>query len=305
MGEAQKAEAQAVAELVEAKPRVFQLDEREVIVVPGPNGAAQVLSTRKLLEPYDEGPRHRHGIARFSDLDSFVLHVERFKGSTSALFADNNDGAPALVSVFDYHQGGADVTMDDGGSATARWCKHRGVYRFPLSEEWQAWTNASKAPMTQAQFAEFLESRIVDIIDPKKAGESIGLLVEQLGVTPVYPAAVLEVSRGLTIRQNSTVANHVTLATGETQLQYATEHSDEKGQPIKVPGAFLIGIPVFEEGDSFQALVRLRYRIVDRAVRWSIEVFGLDRLLDVAFRTACSDARDRTMLPLFYGTPEA
>lgn len=62
---------------------------------------------------------------------------------------------------------------------------------------------------------------------------------------------------------------------------------------------------MFEEGDSFQALVRLRYRIVDRAVRWSIEVFGLDRLFDVAFRTACTDARDRTMLPLFYGTPEA
>lgn len=305
MGEAQKAEAQAVAELVEAKPRVLQLDEREVIVVPGPNGAAQVLSTRKLLEPYDEGPRRRNGIAHFSDLDSFVLHVERFKGSASALFADKNGGAPKLVSVLDYHRGGEDYLKANGESATAQWCKHRGVYQFPLSEEWEAWTTASKAPMTQAQFAEFLESRIVDIIDPKKAGESISLLVEQLGVTPVYPAAVLEVSRGLTIRQNSTVANHVTLATGETQLQYATEHSDEKGQPIKVPGAFLIGIPVFEEGDSFQALVRLRYRIVDRAVRWSIEVFGLDRLLDVAFRTACSDARDRTMLPLFYGTPEA
>ena len=64
------------------------------------------------------------------------------------------------------------------------------------------------------------------------------------------------------------------------------------------------GIPVFEGGDLFQVLVRLRYRIVERTVRWILEPHDMKRVFDVAFEAACEEARDKTVLPLFYGTPE-
>lgn len=144
------------------------------------------------------------------------------------------------------------------------------------------------------------------MIDPKRAGEGLAELVRDQGLALASPSRLLELSKGLTVRVNSRVAAAVVLASGETQLSYATEHQDDKGLPLKVPTAFAIAIPVFERGDAFQFLVRLRYRVVQSSVTvtWILSVHNTERALAVAFEEACTTAKDQTDLPLFFGSPE-
>ncbi|TXH10344.1 MAG: DUF2303 family protein, partial [Hyphomicrobiaceae bacterium] len=49
---------------------------------------------------------------------------------------------------------------------------------------------------------------------------------------------------------------------------------------------------------------RLRYRVKDGALTFWYELWGIDRVFELAFTDVCNLARDQTGLPLFYGTPE-
>lgn len=285
-------------------PTEIAPEERRVYVTFDGKGDPHYQSARKLLAEYDTRPRHRQGTATFEDLESFIRHANRFKGESSALFASRS-GAPTLTSVIDYHDAGPEPTDGDlEGQGRARFGKHRGVYRFPLADEWRAWTGV-KADLSQADFAAFLESRVLDIIDPKRAGDGLQDLLRDLGgLALASPSRILELSRGLAVRVNAKVATAVSLASGEAQFSYATEHQDAQGAPLKVPSAFAIVVPVFERGEAFQLLVRLRYRVSQGAVTWTIAVHNADKALAIAFEGACEEAQAKTELPLFFGTPE-
>lgn len=296
-----RTEADAVAEIVTSTnrhARVVDLAEKQVIVTIDERGTPKLVSTRELLAPYDTKPERRRGTAILEDLDSFVAHTNRFKGPTSALFASLGDGAPRLTAVLDYHQPGDDTFSG------ARFGQHRGLYKFPLSEEWRAWMAVAGKALTQQAFAEFLETRVIDVIDPKRAGESIADLAADLGISLTTPSRLLELSKGLQVRVNSKVAQAVSLSNGETQFSYATEHQDDKGAPLKIPNAFLIGIPVFDREDAYQLLVRLRYRVREGSVSWSLEPHNTSKALADAFEGACKEAQEQTILPLFFGSPE-
>lgn len=253
-------------------------------------------SVKRLVDEHRSQPERRVGTARLGDLDSFVAHAVRFKGASSALFANPSPTSPSLTAVFDYHPMGAEG---------ARFCQHRSVYAFPVSEEWQAWTALAGKPMSQEAFALLIENRIVDVADPAGVGETAKAFASTIGCDFASPSRLLDLSRGLSIRVSSKVAKSVNLATGETQLQYAEGHTGEDGAPLKVPGAFLLAIPVYKAGALYQVPARLRYRVSGGSVAWSVDLWGADRVFDHAFREACSAAEERTGLPLFVGSPES
>lgn len=111
-------------------------------------------------------------------------------------------------------------------------------------------------------------------------------------------------ARGLAVTVDSKVTNAVNLATGEGQLSYAEEHRDAGGQSLKVPGALLIAVPVFRSGFAYQIPVRLRYRVKDGNVTWTLAMYRPERYFDDAFMGACERVREETALPLFVGSPE-
>lgn len=270
-----------------------------------PNGSGCYTIAAKagdLIEQRQTGPRRKRGTATLYDLDSFIGHVRRFADEHSVLFGNRVPTNPELVCVIDYHEGGAADGRWEGKSP--RWCQHRASYTFPLSQQWKTWKAATQKPMTQADLAELLEANIQDLIEPSAAGDVTRAELQRLQVEPASPAAVLTVSRGLAVRQASEIKNAQVLATGETQLVYSTTHTDERGQPLSVPSAFLLAIPVFEGGAAFVLPVRLRYRLVEGRISWSLKITRADATLDTAVREACESARDKTGLPLFYGSPE-
>lgn len=253
-------------------------------------------SVAKFADEYRVEPRLRVGTAKMYDLASLIAHVNRFKDCDSVIFADTDRNNPSITAVLDYHRVGA--------TSKPRFGKHLSKYTFPVSDEWLAWTGVHGDEMGQQDFAEFIESHLVDVIDPSSAGESAKQYAEKCGVTFGTPSRLLELSRGLSISVGEKVVQAYNLQSGEKQIQFSETHSDSAGAPLKVPGAFLIGIPVFRADARYQVCVRLRYRKREGSLTWAMDLWRHEEVFDAAIRQACQFVSDGTQLPLFVGTPE-
>lgn len=297
----ERGDAQAIIDEVQRLHGVelLELARNHVAVVPT---GKSLQSLKPLLDEYLQRPERRAGAAQLESLVSLIDHANRFKGDTSALFASaGGQGAPpSLQVVIDYHQKGPPT--NDGHSA--RFCEHRGVYQFPLSDEWIEWNLIAKETMSQEDFAELLEDRIADILPVEGRSEESLEFANQLGITLASPARLLALSRGLSVKVDQKVAHHTNPASGQGSIAWQEEHSDEAGQPLEIPGGFFIGIPVFKHGDLYTVPVRLRYRVRQQKVTWTIKLHRLDVIFRDAFEDACAIAQTKTELPLFYGTPE-
>lgn len=298
---ANTSDAAAIAEVVarSADPQVIELGEvgdRKVRAILRTR-AFKVESIKPLLDEFATAPERKSGTATLKDLKSFIAHVKRFADADSALFADPTRGSPSIQAVLDYHR-------QDGAP---RFGAHRSRYEFPLSDEWKKWSAASRegASASQLAFAEFIEDRIGDIVAPT-GSTAEKALAEALGLTFATPSRLLELSRGLSVRVEQTIGAAHKLDSGESRMVFSTEHKDEAGTELKIPGAFLIAIPVFESGVRYTIPVKLRYR-VDKgrgSVSWSLILHHREQVFDDALREACELAAKETGLPLFVGSPE-
>jgi uncharacterized protein YfdQ (DUF2303 family) len=298
MADLQKPEAQAVAEIVEksVEPRLVDLpDGHKAFVAPT---AIRPTSVKALMDEYLTAPERRKGTAKLADLDSFIAHVNRFKDSDSAVFcaADFDAMSAGLTSVLDYHRAGSE--------SAPRFGTHRGSYAFPFSDEWKAWNDVSGEKMEQAAFAALLEDRIADVCDPATAGVFAIQLAAQLGVDFASPSRLLGLSRGIEINVDRRIAQVVKLDSGEARISFEETHSGPGGADLKVPGGFLLQIPVFQGDAPYQIPARLRYKAVGPTIVWTVELYRLDRAFRDALSKACDRVRAETGLPMLMGSPE-
>ncbi|MDB4993662.1 MAG: uncharacterized protein JWM74_1094, partial [Myxococcaceae bacterium] len=270
-----------------------EMRSAEVLMLPR---GMRAHSVKAFLDEYRTAPERRKGTAKLQDLASFIAHAKRFKNTDSALFANPDPKAPSLTSVIDYHH--------SGPKDYARYGEHRGLYCFPLSDEWKAWTSLAGVGMSQEVFAAWVEDHITDVADPRAAGETAKALAQTIGAEFASQARLLELSRGLSIRVGQRLKTKVNLDSGECSLQFESEHQDETGAPLKIPGAFLLALPVFKTGAAYTVAVRLRYRTSGASVTWYVDLYRADRIFDHAFNEACEQAQTETELPLFVGAPE-
>lgn len=303
-----RTDAQAIIEAVRELHGVEVLDAEqvdaclagEVVVVPK---GMTVQDLRPLIDARLGAPRRTKGTARHTTLASFIDAVNRFKNTAlvgegvemwSAVFATDDMAAPKLLCVVDYH-----------GPYQPRFGEHLIEYAFPLSDEWRAWQAAfASKGMSQAEFAALLEDRITDVIEVGAVGERGQKMAESLGLSLAGSASVLALSRGISIKAETRVNSITNLSTGEGKILFEEKHGDEGGGAVRVPGGFVIGIPVVRGGPLFQVFVRIRYRLSGGAIVWSFTPHRLDAVFRAAFEEACGEVREKTGVPLFYGTPE-
>lgn len=311
-----KTEAEAVADLVKSFDK-----EAKVIPVTSPTGVEVNILTlprgdsivtesiKKYIDEWRTEPERREGTATMTDINSFIAHVNRFKTSESAIFADSNKSQPGLLAVLDYHEAvnvGEALNLD----AQAQFCRHRTQYKFPVSQEWKDWNENNGRKMTQGEFAVFIEEHIRDVLVPptfqgelseqdQKLLKDVTLLTGRLA----GPEKLMALSRGFAVTETSKVLSVTNLSTGEYNVAFGAEHADEEGQKLDVPSMFLIGIPVFDNGPAYRVQVRLRYR-KGSSVTWFYEMFQQKEAFKDAIKDACQQAEEGTGLPLFVGSPE-
>lgn len=319
--------AQTVADLMRVNGAVEMFDQNKIdvdletpLIVSVPDGKKLQNLTGQLREA--QGflkPIQRKGTAHMTTLQSVIDWANRFKGDESVLFAKNDDRAPSLTCIADYHLAGSPTIDRDSGDPTARHCNHRATYAFPLSKKWLAWMAFSGEGHSGVEMGAFLEDNILDVIDPPIQLTSPGIagaeatesdlrlidIARRLEGSYGNGAQLLGMAKSFTVNETADymVANNST--TGEATIQVKSEHLDGTGQPIKVPKLFLIGIPVFENGPAYRLPVRFQYRKSGATVKFFLTVHDPRHAKDHAFDEAVSHAAAETGLPLMMGTPEA
>lgn len=275
----------------------------------------------EVFQPYRTKPARLNGTAELTSIKSLIQHVNRFKDSSSALFARDDRSAPSITAVYDYHHATSLVGESSGGAAfvpvfvddrndCARFGMHRASYCFPLSDEWERWVGASGKVFTMTEFAQFIEDNIGDVVDMGDApalegdlGRYIGIITGGTGKIG-SPTTLVNLSKNLVINEESTIGEGVNLQSGEQAIQFVSRHTDGAGGPVRVPALFVIAIPIFANGALYQIAARLRYRKQNGRPVFFYELWRIDRAFDHAFSEACAQVEEETGLPLMLGTPE-
>lgn len=296
--------------------------ERKPIVVPievGDQKAASLLvpagyqlhGLKPLLDAFRLQPELRAGTTQLHDLASFIAWTNRFRDADSVIYAVDQVDRLSLTAVIDHDREG-----EEEANAKARFGRHRGVYEFPLSREWKEWQGACGQPLGTADFAEFFERRIADVMPPPYGIDGLGeqvfnsqdpeirKLVETLGKRFATPAEIVKLTRGIEINVDARAVSKIDRDTGEHQIEFAEENGTGTDR-VKPPNAFLIAIPVLHNGVPVLMAVHLRYRVGNGKVSWILELHQPERVIEEVFAQALRQVEEETALKPLRGVAPA
>lgn len=256
-----------------------------VAIVESAGGGRHVELLEDVLEALDDrrpGPRTRSGRRVYTEVDSFIGAVRRWATPTAVIYAQT--AGFSFEAVLDDHPAGA--------SGTA-WCADRADYACPRSNEWKIWTEQDGKGMTQLAFAEFVESRLEDMIDPAKQNPPLE------GSFPA-PLDVLTMARNLQIFTKGTYSRSFDPTSG--QYEFINKNENAVGSTV-IHRAFLIAIPVFDGGERYQLEARIRFGLVEGVPRFSFTLHRRTEVERLAFDKVRGKVAAETKLPVFAGTP--
>lgn len=298
-------------------PAGFDLTKSHLVTVPDHRTVKDLTSDHRAAAQFLK-PARRTGTAKLKDLASLIGWANRFKGETSALFANPNMAAPTLTCIADYHASGPVDVTNTAGDATARHCHHRAVYDFPLSEEWKAWMAISGTPLEKDDLGEFIEAQAKDIMDPTPAVlKGINSDQNQPWENRLIQTAaqiegrygqltqLLAMSKQFQVFETSDLKVSTNRDTGESEIQFLNEHKTADGKPLNIPNLIIIAIPVFLGGAPYRMSVRFRYRKMGGQVKFILSMYNPEKAFEAAFDEALATATLDTDLPLFMGQPES
>lgn len=250
-------------------------------------------SVKGVIEEYRTAPARRRGTATVDTLSSFIDLTNRHKDEHSALFGKTSWPEPKLTAVLNY----------DANGVAARYRDHRIVYAFPLTEEFKAWVSFNNKGMEQEIFAAFLEEHAAELSSPTdgERSEYERLFKEKMAT----PSEVVALSRHLEVHVKARAKQGIRLQTGERTVEFAEEHVNAKGDPVVVPGIFMVSVPAFVDGDAVRIPARLRYRVQGDKVMWLYQLYRWETYLREQVGHDLKKAATDTELPAFEGSPEA
>lgn len=306
--------AEAIKEIDGSRPaKQFYIPATDTVSVPiielgegrGLKGVADLIQAHEKTQPQ---PYRRRGIYDAADVKSLLAWMSANTEESSPVFGvgaemlGTNWKAPqlALLGIGNY--------APKGGAA---WHDFGARYNFPVAEAFKLWASKHGEWFEQAEFAEFIESRLYDLTSPlsdETLSEAVTRFLELIGSDAANnkvatPSRLFELSRGLALTATTKMEQKVNLQSGEATLVYAEEHSGAGGNPIKVPSMFYIRVPVFFGQPATLIGALLRYRAKGGTVKWSYELFAPDLIVKEQFEVACTAVKSagRTF---YLGTPD-
>lgn len=277
---------------LDTPPEIPGLPDKVPVLIDPKSGS--VKSVKAIVEEWRIAPIRKTGVATVTTLESFVDLTNRHKTPESVIFAETDWQKPSLTAVIDYHENLSDGQADNG--------KHRVLYEFPRSQEWEAWAGVHGQSLDQATFAEFIEDHIADLSAPDTREEED--FRQMFGFKVAYPNELVALSRGLAVHTETRVKSNLVLQSGEGEITWDEEHKDAAGNKLTVPGLFILSIPAFHMGETMRIPVRLRYRVRAGALSWTVLLYRPDVFITQEVLRNLQTAADETELPRFVGTPE-
>lgn len=261
-----RSDADAIIEAALSAAELYPLNAGATYHALVPDGArAHVVDAEHLLD----APRRAKGTTVLHDVASLAAFVNAF--AATAIYAD----APSATLT---------AVVNGSTAEGTGWGDHRATLRLRYTPEWQKWSARSGRLGSQVDFAELLEDRIIDIVDPDGA-------------------TMLELAQSFEASSSGRFKSAQRLTSGERQFIYeeAVEAKAGRKGDLTVPERFTLGIAVFVGEEPIEVVCRLRYRINggDLAIGYVI-----DRLDDIK-RRAFDDAVESLSSLLEPGTSDA
>jgi uncharacterized protein YfdQ (DUF2303 family) len=230
---------------------IHNVDGHNFIVVPNDHQVED-------LEKFASSPKRVEKVLECLTTESLIAYVTRFGEEPTSLFADETRNR--ITAIIDYH-------INQG---TPDWCKHKAYYSAELSKEWEAWERFNNSYLGQEEFAEFLEDRIADIVEPTGA-------------------ELLSIASQFRLIRKATFGSAKRSSTGEFQFEYKEEN--ESGT-IEVPEVIKLGIAPFKNGQSYEVEARLRYRLREGILKFSYKLIDPERVVEDAFQNLVNQVEE-------------
>lgn len=258
-----KTEAAVVAELQRQADGEMHIPLKagEVYLVP-----KSVTSSMDTIDTddYADCPRRKTGARSVTDAASFVAYVNRHADAHTEVYAHTNTSK--VVGIIDSH----DESGSDGG-----WQKHRVTLDLEHSKPWLAWTKADGTLFEQADFADFIDDRWNDVIDPE-------------------PARMVDIAR--TFQANTKVSFESALreASGDVNLQFVEDTTAKAGQKgnIEIPARIQLALRPYVGGPIYSIWASFRYRLRSGQVFLGFKLERPENILEAAFADIVTEIRD-------------
>lgn len=192
--------------------------------------------------------------------------------------------------------------------AAPGWHDFQGTFAYPISEQWRVWGEMNAKPMSQLEFAVFIENRLADLGargDTEDMPEDVQHFLGAFdNAKEAMPGDIIRLSRGLEMYANFKVAEARNYQTGEGALTFSEEHQAADGKKLVIPPLFYLRIPIFMDNSPALIPVRLRYRMVaGKGVMWHYEMLSPEVRVADMFLASLAALREGGAVTLL-GSPD-
>lgn len=194
-------------------------------------------------------PRRKSGKLTAFDAASFnrIIRDNPDAGNV-AIYIDRDPENPAVVGV-----------LNGNGPSGPGWGDFRVSMAFRATPQWLKWRAIDNKMKSQADFAEFIEDNLEDIVEP--AG-----------------AQMLEIVTMLQGTRTTNFRRGINLGTGAVQFQHL-EADEVKAGDFEIPQSFGIVIAPFVGIQPFKVPVRFRWRLSDGKLSLGFKLQRIESLM--------------------------
>jgi len=231
------------------------------------------LDIERLLAPHRDTPRRVRGTVTLTDATSWLAYFAKHGSPASEVYGDVR--ASTVTAVIN-------APTD---SLTPGWGDHRAILALEHSDAWRAWTDHDGKLTGQETFAEPLEARTPDLIDPTAAD-------------------MLELAQSFQATKGVTFESGTRLASGQRRLQYLETIEGRAGQrgQLDVPTQIAIRVQVWRGIDiAVPMTARFRYRIAPGGLALGYVLDRVDDVLDAAWQDLLGDLTSALPVPVLAG----
>ena len=258
------------------------------------DAGATVTETLEHLLPQPTRVRAKVAV---DDVAAFVAYVQRFQNQATLgqqiIFAEVTETGGTFTAVLDYHQ----LTTGDAAPAGIypSWGEHRCIYTCKQTPEWVRWMGKNGKPMSQVEFAEFLEDNGLDVNPNNNPG------------MPTM-ADMVEIARSLDATIEGSFNSAMRLNNGSVQFKFTetvTASANTTAGTVEVPERFVIGIAPFVGFDGHEIFARLKYRLSSGKLSMWYELERPHKIVEAASKDVIERIISGTGLTPLRGRVEA
>ena len=230
------------------------------------------------------------GYPRSSPKSSYAFHnIESFTCYAKGVFDAGGDPDTSdylayrsqALCIADEARGIIRLIFDAGPN---EWGSVYADLRLVNSPEAQRWRAASGQYMAQQDFAEFCELNLDTFSSPAAA-------------------TILEIAQTFQAKSTVDFSSAVRLSSGAIKLKREEQLNATAGEraDISIPEEITVALPLFKYGKAYAVRARLRYRIVDSAVKLSVLLVDPEMAIEHAFKEVMDEVSNLLEMPVFYG----